>query len=457
MKTDRLDYEKLLTERTPSLRRKHKKLDLIKDNLVEYGFMPGKLQEVLNNPEERLSLLSDEELYLLGKQMWLYLESEDDKDKIDPDKFFTDKEKRDAESYSGAVTDKSVDFPIIKENVEYMGDDTYQMSIHVSELKKWLDAMIIDYNFNIQREAEIVIIDGKKVKKPKRYQKNIDEMVDKLLKGTLKRRSQIALNARIRTAENNKDELEYNPTTRQLIINEGTILDILDGYHRTQAVQIALEMNPNIDFTFSLAITNHSDQKAMQIQAEIANEMKISEARKQAISIESYTNTVISELNSRSELSGKIGEGTMLRPARQEIVSYKTLTYALENNFDIKNKPQAYDIADYLVDFFDTLIGTNSDIFNKGFKKEKDGTLLNYPSMFAGYIVLAARFMDENISARDIRKVINKIDFNRSNPLWQELDILDEKRNIKTGSSVRVEDKIMRYFKEYDLKEGAVS
>lgn len=452
----REEYEERLAERAPLLNKRQRKLNLMRDNLVEHKITPGQLQEVLNKPKERLPLLNKEELYLIGKQMWLHLDSEDDKEKVDPGFAFTEQERQKGDNYQKFKDSSSV-YPIVINNVIPMGENVWLTVPDTDELKKWIDQQVTNYRFEIQREADIVIVDGKKEKRIKRYQQNIDEMVEKLLSGELVLNSQIILNAQIGTAEEGLDEVEYSPKFNRLTINKGTKLNIVDGYHRLEALSLALELKPDLEFKFAVLIQNFEDERVMMGQREITKQAQITEARNYALDVESHANQIIKYLNIKSELKDKVSEGEQVRPAKQEYVSFKTLTLAIDKSFEIENRYHGTKISKYLEEFFNAVIGSNDKLFKEGWKTGAGNSLMNYPSMFAGYIGLASNMMKNEIEPIEVVDILEKIDFSRNNPLWSEMGIVGEDGKLKVKNLTKVEEKLMNYFKELDLGKVSVS
>jgi hypothetical protein len=68
--------------------------------------------------------------------------------------------------------------------------------------------------------------------------------------------------------------------------------------------------------------------------------------------------------------------------------------------------------------------------------------------MFAGYITLSKLFRDQGIRISKIKNVLDSIDFSRSNPLWKEIDVLDEKETVTGKARTKIKD----YFSKIDMK-----
>src|SRR5699024_7586905 len=125
-------------------------------------------------------------------------------------------------------------------------NNVYSTKMSVREITEFINSGIINYNFDIQREAKLEVRTDKIIKKPSLNQKNIDEMESHLINDTLKE-STLYFNAAPLTAQEG-DELVYDPNSYTLTLTKGTRLDVIDGFHRVLACQKAYRENPTIDF-----------------------------------------------------------------------------------------------------------------------------------------------------------------------------------------------------------------
>jgi hypothetical protein len=61
------------------------------------------------------------------------------------------------------------------------------------------------------------------------------------------------------------------------------------------------------------------------------------------------------------------------------------------------NRADAEDVADFLIDYFNMLLGTYSNEFINNIEETRKTSLINDNNMFVGYIVLARRMFENNI------------------------------------------------------------
>src|SRR5699024_5305803 len=123
-----------------------------------------------------------------------------------------------------------IQFPLVFDNVLHLGNDLYGVSLDVKTIARLLRSKKLNYNYEIQRQETRVKRMDKIIYKPTVYKKNVQEIKNLMLKGELKVTT-LAFNAATGTNEDG-EELTYNGKKNTLTVNNGTRLDILDGYHR---------------------------------------------------------------------------------------------------------------------------------------------------------------------------------------------------------------------------------
>lgn len=306
---------------------------------------------------------------------------------VDPRNWYTEEEMKEVRQYSESVNEEE-SFPVTLEQVlpVNLSKGIFSAVVSTKTIKAWLDSQSLYYNPEIQRQPTKEIRRGKVRIRPTVHMKNVREMKALLLKGELMTTS-LAFNAAPLTNPDG-EELTYDAKTGTLTINEGTRLDILDGYHRCLASQAAQLENPDLNFNFNVIISNLSTREAQQFQAQLARATPIPKARAQELEASRLSDRVVDLLKSDSELRGKISSGR-LRPAKGDLVSYSILADAIEREFDMKVRVDAMKVAEFLKEYFDYLIGYNQEEFTYNTNSVK--SLMNQDRMFAGYIALAAK------------------------------------------------------------------
>jgi hypothetical protein len=258
----------------------------------------------------------------------------------------------------------------------------------------------------------------------------------------------IVINAATRTSDTG-DELIYDPIERTLTITKGTRLDIVDGYHRSKASELATSEKPDVKFTWGCWLTNYTDDRASNYQGQLAKATPLAKERQEYLSSSRNSDLVIKELKTSSDLKDKISDTNKIRPTANEVVSYRVLKDAIEEQFSLKTRKDVYDLSDYLKEFFNYLLSKEEFVNNP--EESREVSILNTNNMFYGYICLARRMYENNISARNIDSILSKIDFSKSNQMWsKELGILDEKGNYVDTKKARIN--IKKFFEKIEIE-----
>lgn len=441
----REELENNLINPTLQIKRKRKSVSNIKENLLKkHKIIGGNVQSIINNPKKELPKLDWRVLLLFAEQ--IYLETEDN-DSINYKNFYTVNEIQKARQYTGQLTvEGDISLPLTLDEATELDYDKYLVAIDVKTLAQ-MSSLLLNYNFDIQREAKKKLVDGETIQEATLIMENVEEIKEHLLKDTLEV-TQIVINASAGTSYEG-NEITFDPKTRQLTIHKGTVLDIVDGYHRCKASELALNENPNIEFKFSALILNYTDDQAMKYQGQLAKATPIAKSRQKQLAETRHADTIVNKLNTQSELANKISMSTRPSTRNKELVTYDVLANAIHEEFDLKRVVDVHLVGDYLVDFFDILISYYETEFIENIAETRKESLLAENNMFIGYVALAKRMYDKGMKPSDLIPIIDKIDFSKDNKLWLEKEVLGKD---KTLNETRVtQNNIKEFFKEMEI------
>jgi len=432
---NKVDLLNIVIENIDLVRRNAKADNEIKEQLSEYGVLEGEVQKYFNNPklmqdiDIRLFGLITEQIYLKTGVKELDIKDWFNKSEItEMHQFYMDNE-----------ADEEV-FPLTLENVFRVDADVWSCPVDIKTIARLMKANLLYYNYDIQRQATIKKRLDEIIVRPTVNKKNVKEMTSLLLKKELLP-TPLAFNGAIRTSDSG-EEFIYNNKSHTLTITEGTRLDILDGYHRCLASLEAYSKNPELSFNFTVQFTNWSTSKAQQYQAQLSKATPIPKSRAEELEKSRYADLIVQQLKTESDLKNRVGSDKRLNTVAGEIVNYSVLTKAIDTEFHVKSKMDANDVGDYLVKFFDHLLG----YFLERFESRNDSDLLRNNKMFFGYVVLAKRFRDNGIPLKNIKEVLEGIDFDRKGNHWEEYKI------IKNGYfTTNAEKGIKKYFDSIEL------
>ncbi|WP_144509905.1 DNA sulfur modification protein DndB [Bacillus sp. FJAT-22090] len=436
MKKNKAELLEVIKDKIQYISDNRKAVDEIKDELANYRITDGRVEEVLNNPD----VLDDmRELALFTEQFYVKTGLQD----FNPDNWFEIPEMKEARQYDYIFenTEEEMAFPIEYDKSHPIGRDVFSTIMSYQEVAELMKNQLLNYNFEIQREAKQIKRHDHFIMTPTINKKNVKEMRDLILKGELKN-TMLAFNAAPRTSDLG-EELDYDNKKNILTITEGTRLDILDGFHRCLASQQAYEINPDLDFNFVVMVSNYTTKEAQNYQVQLSKATPIPLARAVELAGNRYADDVVKILKSDSELKGRVTSAKgRLNITAGDLVSYTVLADAINREFNIKVKLDVYEVSDYLKKFFEYLIGN----FPEEFSVDRNTkSLMAYNKMFAGYIGLAAAMKEQNIELTELKLIIEDIDFDRDNPIWEDVTLIKNKGEISNRIDER---RIGQYFRK---------
>lgn len=439
---------KNLTEVLNSIENHRSKTKKLKEEFKVFNISPGEVQKVLNNPQQEIQLLIDENNIKFLCVLTICTFNVTFVDSIDPLNYYTERELKEIKStFQGSIKER-LTFPLVIPNVIKVADDDYICTMTAGQIKEWQDSNLFQYNFETQREARTRTDkdSGEIIFQPKVNPKSIQEIVELMKKGKAIR-SMLTFNARLGTSDN-AEELNYNEKDHTLTITEGTLLDILDGFHRLTSITLAISQDTSLDMTFKINIVNFSVKQAQDFFAQLNTTNPISVGRLKEMKEERQADFITKQVQINSELGNFITKSDRIAPKSNILVSFNILSDAIHEVFNIKDKPTAMEIADYLSEFFDKLMLSNSEAFMTDIVKVRESSIININQMFFGYVELAKRFHDSKIKLTKLQSIIKSIDFSRDNEMWKFLEILDDNKNV-TGYARK---KTLEYFKNLSIE-----
>lgn len=435
MKQPRELLEQNLIKPTLEVKKRRGVVKDIKMHLSEkHDIFDGTIQTWINNPSEELRNIDTRLLYLFSEQ--IYLKTGDLN--VKPDEYFTDLEIKTSKQYSGKMFIKEeMKFPLKFDYALESSRDSWIVMMDIKTIAGLLKSRKLHWNPEAQREATAKVVNGEIVETATVYMHNVLEMKQLLKEGKLER-TQLVFNASLGTA-NRDEEVTFDEVTHELMIHDGTKIDVIDGYHRCKAAELALEERPDIDFQFEVKILNFTVDRAASYLAQISKGERISEVKRRSMSKETNADIIVNDLQEKSPLRDRISKKEGLMKSRKELVTYNTLVSSIEKNFKLDRKIDMYETSDFLIEFFEVLFEYFEKELTTDYQETKEKSLLADNNMFSGFILLASRMKSKGIEARHLYKYIKDIDFNKNNKdLWvSKLDVLDDKgrltRNAKQG------------------------
>ena len=438
MLIDRKILEEKLNKHIKEIQTDKKIIEGIKLELSKHKIIPGEIQRVINS-NLKLNELDLSFLYLFTKSIYNLIKIEE----INPKEYFTEKEIKVAERYEGETIKDKLSLPITFDNVASLGSEDYIATISIEKIVDLYESNLLEYNFQTQRNPKLRKSKENIIMTPNLNKKSVKEIAEHILNNTY-----LPDTITFNILADGNDDIVYNAKTKQLTIQNGEI-DVLDGFHRINGCLQAYKQNQEIELNLQLAIKNYNLRKAQSYVAQVNTINKIDKTHLQTLKADRYADTIVKELQRESDLRGLIVQTSRITSLNKGLVTYSILADAIHQEFNIKSKKEALDLAEYLTRFFDYLIGSFQDEFKNNIEGVREYSLINNNNIFVGYVVLARRLQENDMSVKEIERIVRGVDFNKDNPTWEELGILENGRVVGKNRK-----KITSFFEKLNLDNG---
>lgn len=291
----------------------------------------------------------------------------------------------------------------------------------------------IIYNFNTQRDPKINVFGFKGINLDK---DKIQKITQRLKEGK-QRPDEIKLNVLRGTGDD--IEVEFRPYQKNgivgdLIIHSGEI-NIFDGYHRKTSNSIVAKEIPDINYNWKLGITNWSEKDAQDFMLQVNEQKQISKEHVKNIE-DTLGNLVVD--NIRDDRNSELG--LQIKNSDEELkhsglTKKSILSMSINECYQdrLQNRIQAKAISDWLVDFFNYLMGLYVDEFIINVKETRKHSIINHKNMFYAYISLSAQLYNNDNWKQILKDSMGRVNFKTDpeNPLYKEI-LLSEENLSKT-------------------------
>ena len=374
-------------------------------------------------------------LYLFSSALNKALKEKDISILDDYQNYFTKVEIDQWESYQEIKEGEDI-FPLTFKNVTEIFPGYWQTTITAQELERLNKANILIYNPNTQRGYKVtkknigIDVDPKKV----------EEISERMLNG-----EQFPDDLKFNILKTGNEKIFYNPKSKTLTISDDSVLNIFDGMHRKSANSLTINVNPDIEFTWPLKITNFSEIKAHDFMTQINKQTPINI---DVLKIKDYSkneNLVLDKImDSKCDLANITKDTDSFVKSNRGLTTKPILAEAIKDNYDnLESAMQRDEVAKWIVEFTNYLIGVYSDEFIVNPYEVKKTSYINNLNMFYGYIALSAILQHNKDWKQNLKQKINLIDFSIDNPMWREIGVIKEN---KIGKPTK--DKLYKLFKE---------
>jgi hypothetical protein len=408
----------------------------IKDEFKERGVSPAEIQRILDT-KVLLKGVNPDIQYLLCKLFY----EETKEELINPEKYFNDAEISRAKLFK-IETKEQERYPIVFEKVERVYDDLYSFYLNAQQIADLYSKNLITWNKETQRQTKIKNISGDFVEVPDINTTSINQIADRILKG-----KQITNHINFNLLKNGEEDYEYDVKNEILTVYSGEI-DIADGAHRSYGVINAVRTNPDIQFKLGVYFTNYSAEKAREFIRQENVRNKIEKSHLETFNSENLAMTVTIDLNShpKCDLSGKITKDKTNLDLGIALTTTDIVSSAIKYEYDenLKSNRDAGIITDWLVKFFNELMGLYSDELIHNIKQAKENNYINHENMFIGYIALSKELYGKDDWKNVLQTAMSRIDFSKENSIWKEENLNINSKKSLTKPYIK---KFSNYFK----------
>lgn len=428
MKKDIEILEKNLMYNIEKIKNKKKIVEEINKELNQFNVPHGTFQAIARGSKPLNSLDS---LFLCLVATAVHNQTKDNS--IAPNEFFTERHIENAKKYQGNINSK-ITLPYVLNEVVQIDLDNYITKIKMSSLVEMFHSHLIVYDYETQRSAKYVKSKDGVIPIPDVNKKSVQDISEHMINETYLA-DMITLNIYSKEVE----PLSFNEKGRSLVINDGAVISILDGFHRLQAGVRAVALNPDLELEMILSIRSYDTETAKKYFGQINTVNVIKQERLKELKSERYSDVVVRDLQKKSDLKGKIASASRISDIAGQLTTFDVLSYAVDVVYKPGTTLEAKEVSQYLIDFFNYLVGyyvdeflINPNLYRKNY--------INHPLIFAGYVQLSKTMQEKNVELKSLKEVIQNINF-KDNKL---IELLEDRKGI---NNKRNRNRLIDYFR----------
>lgn len=402
----------------------------------------GKLEELLDNDVELEIYFKPVELYWIMKAYYTFAGAE----YLKVTKYFTDLQIKDFENYY--IDEATISDTIIINNVKKVKGGIYHCyEFPFEQIKSSYESGIIGYDFRMQREGTLKERYGEVITRATVVKKNVLD-IKKSMKNNTFTPNTITWNV----LDNEADSIEYDENTETLSLTRSkeTVINIIDGYHRTLAISQLLDEGYEVekDYMF-LTILNYTVEEAQRYIRQEQQGTKLSESQqkvyKNDINVSVAKNINITGTEFENSLKNKIADiEAKVHKYNKQLITMSSLSDTIETYYSelLKKPKDVKKVSNWIVEFFNEIIGEKEEYFDN-IVEAKNETVLVYNNMLCAFVGLSAYVYKNNENwETKLEELLNKIDFDIENPLFVKNNITSKTWNRQGKKGI---DTIVKY------------
>ena len=356
---------------------------------------------------------------------------------INVEEYFTQSEVARWKNYRAEKTTENI-YPIVIENVQQVNANMWQTVMSAQALHEMNTSNMLVYNFKTQRNPKVTV-SGEKINMDRR---KIIEIRDRLLHNQ-QHADPIILNI----VDDGESSISYDDKNNELIIYEGSVINIIDGFHRKTANSMAVMENPGLDFNWQITFTFHTENQAYDYMGQKNKQKPMKREYVQVRDYDKAENMVVKLImdDMISELAKKMQDSEEYIKNNRALTKKSIVAQAIADNYgeQLQSSINIRKIAKWIVEFTDYLMASYEEEFISDPYTIKQSSMINHKNMFAGYIALSAELHGNKEWEKILQSKMESINFNISNPMWREMGLNSNKDMNKT-----TREKLYKFFRE---------
>lgn len=403
---------------------------------VRHKIARGTFNELLIYPDRLLSLNDLEKLSLI---LTIYKVTKDER--INPKNFYATKEITKGEKYR-AIKEEKLQLPITYSKVNSGSETDYSTKISFQDIAAHWNDLVWTYNYQTQRNPiKKAKKDGTVSFKPKLNRRSVNE-IKKLMLDKKYLPDTITINV----MRDGSDELLFNESDNELTIESANEINLIDGFHRVQAVIEALEENPDLDGYLYLSIRNYDLETARFYLGQHNSFNTFDKTHVRQLKSLNISDKIVEDINLKSDLRGRITTSTAVKKKFNEITNFAVLSDTIKDVFNPETGKDRLEYSYTLIRFFDYLVGSYPNDFVKNVELVSKTSWINHHNTFVGYVVMCHKLYrkyGKDFPLDEITRIMESINFSKNESEYNDILTTQGKVNAK-----QVKEKIKKFFEE---------
>lgn len=365
--------------------------------------------------------------YALSKALEQYTDLE-----LNVEEYFTKVEVDKWKDYKEEKMEEDI-FPIIFEDVQQVNGKMWQGVLSAQKIKQLRDSNVLIYNFKTQRDPKVTIY-GERI--------NLDKARVQEISKRLIQQKQYPDPLILNILNNEDVEFEFDQKNSQLIIYKG-VINHIDGHHRIVANGLALEKMPNLNFNWQVTFTFLTEDEANDYITQKDKQRPMKKEYRAQKDLTKEENLVVDAItNDRlSQLADAIKDDDQYIKLNKALTKKSIIATAIKENYNeqLKTKINIRNIAKWIVEFTDELMGLYQDEFINNPYEVKKHSLINHKNMFYGYIALSEVLQNNPDWKQKLKEKMESVDFTSNNPIWDDIGInIDSLKDLNKSSRIKL-------------------